>query len=49
MSKAGQVGNMVIYRPGGDCDKLENKVSTDGCTVGSSRIYFFHQLGNWSF
>ena len=25
--KAGQVGNMVLYRPGGDCDTLENKLA----------------------
>lgn len=49
---------MVLCRPDGDCDKLESKVSTDQCLVGSSRIdhlsvclsvYLVYKLGTWVF
>lgn len=49
MSKVGQIGNMVFYRPGGDCDKIGKQGFNDCYTVGSSRIYFFQELGNWEF
>lgn len=37
MSKAGQVGNTA----GGDCDRLENKVSTNRYTVGVLGYFSF--------